>query len=80
MNTARLPFFGAMATRRASRAEAESPEPDPAEMGTCFGLDLVLPHGEPAPAAEAPAGRQGWRRRFGWLGGQHGGTQGDGSD
>lgn len=38
---------------------------DPADLGTCFGLELTL-SAEPAPTktAAAPARREGWMQRF----------------
>lgn len=63
MNTARLPFR----LPRLGRVQpSPTVEPDPAEMGTCFGLDLALPDHDSEPQL-ATAGRT-WRSRFGWLG------------
>jgi hypothetical protein len=47
------------------RATPQLQEADPADMGTCFGLDLSLNplHSEtpPAPAPAAPPTGRGWR-------------------
>lgn len=38
---------------------------DPADFGTCFGLELsLLAEAEQAKAAAAPARRMGWMQRF----------------
>ena len=43
---------------------AEAPAPiDPADLGTCFGLELSLTP-EPTPAKPAPARRRGWMQRL----------------
>lgn len=66
MNTARL-SLGMFRLPRFSRAKPTPElEPDPAEMGTCFGLDLALPDRDNEPQM-ARAGNS-WRSRLGWLG------------
>jgi len=53
-------WFGAWRARPASALV--NPADDPADYGTCFGLDLSVPN-EPAPARAAqPA--SGWRARW----------------
>ena len=48
--------------RRRRRAD----DPDAADMGTCFGLDMSLDDTPPAtPAAEAPAAPSWWQRLAG---------------
>lgn len=45
--------------------QAEGRVQDPADLGTCFGLEVSLT-AEPAPtkASAAPARREGWMQRF----------------
>lgn len=38
-------------------------KPDPADFGTCFGLEISLA-ADPAPAKAVPARRLGWMQRF----------------
>jgi len=47
------------------RAPARTQADDPAEMGTCFGLELSFADTVPvvAPAKPAPAASPWWRRR-----------------
>lgn len=48
------------------RAEAPVPR-DPADLGTCFGLEASL-EAQPAPNSDTapPAQRAGWMQRLAW--------------
>ena len=53
------------------RAAAASAEPDPADVGTAFGLELAQPDDplEPPHAAPSPQASTGWRARLTGRGG-----------